>query len=107
MKKIFFFSVFMIVLSCKKQDSWYVNTHVYNATLKAYVYVQIDSVGFSEKIPLRYAIISLYKSDFDRETHQNSISTNQTDANGYAPFFHLTDGYYYVSIWHYLYGYQT
>lgn len=104
MKKYYVILLSIIFCSCKKESVWYVTTHQYDATLKVSVYLQNDSI--IDKTPLRYAIISIYETEYDRSMHQNSKYTNQTDVNGYAPFYHLSGYHYYISVWHYLYGAQ-
>ena len=91
-------------VSCKKDNVWYVNTHVYNSVLK--VTVSRDSLvdGSIQKIPLRYAIVSLYLSENDRESHKNQVIAGKTDADGFVAFYHLTDNYYYIKSSHYIYG---
>ena len=90
----------LLFFSCAKQREWYVNTHVYNATLEA----NTSLITGTDTIPLRYVIIQLFESEYDRYQNQNSVATNQTDENGYAPIFHLTGNYYYVKAHHYIYG---
>ena len=75
----------LVFFSCVKEREWYVNTHVFNATLEANAYLQTNSDSMIEKVPLRYVIIQLFQSDYDRKMNQNSVATNQTDENGFAP----------------------
>ncbi|HYV90469.1 MAG TPA: hypothetical protein VE978_01745 [Chitinophagales bacterium] len=106
MKIICFLFIIIAFVSCKKDSVWYVNTHVYNAVLKVTVSRDTLVNGSIQKIPLRYAIVSLFLSDDDRETHQNQVIAGETDANGFVAFYHLTENYYYIKSWHYIYGEQ-
>ena len=94
-------------VSCKKDNVWYVNTHVYNAELRVTVSRDTLIEGSIQKIPLRYAIVSLFLTNDDREAHDNQVTAGETDANGFVAFYHLTDSYYYVKSWHYIYGEQV
>ena len=106
MRIICFLFIIIAFVSCKKESVWYVNTHVYNAVLKVTVSRDTLVNGTIEKIPLRYAIVSLFLSNDDRQDHDNQVIAGETDENGFVAFYHLTDSYYYVKSWHYIYGEQ-
>ena len=95
---------FLLFTFCKKEEQD-VFTHEYSATIKVSVYHQIQKPsGDFENISVKDALVELYKSSEDRESHSDLVISASTDSSGEVQFYSLKEKYYYLRISHPTYG---